>query len=231
MSSSIRQSISSREQIAAKMRSIRGEDKTDLPDFEAASSPSSLPPMESVASAQASQLAQDRKDEKSVPTPGSPVEPEMELPGARKPWWEMTTGARRAKALKAEALRSTGLSVKEVAEAMGVAVDTVHHWRQLANKNGWLEEPDAKDRLTFDLIPKALANLNAFLGSRDVEIRKEVTLETLKGTAFKAFDKAAPSEAQTAIAIKIVMPEGPAQTMREDSGGSVPAYIEGDTES
>jgi hypothetical protein len=61
-------------------------------------------------------------------------------------------------------------------------------------------------------------------------VKHEATLETMKGTMFKRFDKATVSEApSTVVAIKIEMPTGPAQQIREDTVGGVPAHIDGET--
>lgn len=75
---------------------------------------------------------------------------------------------------------------------------------QRAVEEGWLEFEDPLSKVEFEIVPKVLRNLNAWLDEND----KQVTLETAKGVVFPIFrDAKGISDApQTVLALKIEAP-------------------------
>jgi hypothetical protein len=64
------------------------------------------------------------------------------------------------------------------------------------------------------------------LDSSDPGVRERITVETAKGTLFKQFDEQQIIQPQqTVVAVRIEMPAGPQQQMREDTTGGTPAHI------
>jgi hypothetical protein len=62
-------------------------------------------------------------------------------------------------------------------------------------------------------------------------VKHEATHRLLEGTIYKQIGEPAQAvSVATVVAVKIEMPAGPAQTMREDTIGGTPAYIEAATE-
>lgn len=97
-----------------------------------------------------------------------------------------------------------GITNIEVAKRIGIATSTMNAHLAKARKEGWLTFSDPLARIEHEIIPQALDNAAFYLskeGGRD----KQITLETLKATAFRQFiDSKGISEApQTVLALKI----------------------------
>lgn len=156
------------------------------------------------------------------------------LPQHVQKWkWKREEGSEtHKKALQIFELRELGLEDKDIAEKMGLKVRSVWNVMSIARKNGWVPKTTfsgSKERITEEVVPVALDSLGSLLKHRDPKIRLEATMETLKGTAFKEFDndKTQPLTVPV-VAIKIEMPPGERQTIREGTVGGTPAFIDGE---
>lgn len=100
-------------------------------------------------------------------------------------------------------LRATepGISNKEVARRLGISDRTLNGHIYRASKEGWLVFDDPLLAIEYEILPKVTANLNHFLDIKD----RTVTIETAKGTLFKAYqDSKGMSDAgHTILALKI----------------------------
>ncbi len=108
-----------------------------------------------------------------------------------------------------------GISNADCARKMGVTPSCLKGHIYKATREGWLKFNDPVERIDNEIIPKVLDNLQSFLDEKD----KQVTIETAKGTIFKAYQEAkgitdAPS---TVLALKIEMPD-PSIGMRVSAG-------------
>lgn len=130
------------------------------------------------------------------------------------------------------AMRIAGMSELEIATALGISKETVPGYVYLANKNGWLDLPTAKEAINYNLIPLALRNLYNAMRSKNVLANglpesTHVALKIAEGTTFKEFDKTPDgANVSTVVAIKIEMPAGPVPAMREETTGGTPAFID-----
>lgn len=117
---------------------------------------------------------------------------------------------RRAKAVITQWIGITALEPKisqqEVATRVGVSRRTLYRYLAVAGREGWLKYEDPLVRLKHEIAPKVVDNLNYWLDRQD----KTVTIETAKGTLFKAYQEAEgiSDGAKTVLALKIEMPEG-----------------------
>lgn len=92
----------------------------------------------------------------------------------------------------------------EIARRLSI---TPHHLQfviRQATQEGWLVHDDPISRIDYQIIPKAIDNLNHFLEAKD----RVVTIEVAKGTIFKSYQEAKGigQSSQTVLALKIELP-------------------------
>lgn len=154
-------------------------------------------------------------------------------PAIEKYWKSPASSKMRRTALRIVAMRAAGISDPEIAVALGLSPKSITPYVYRAGKNGWLNFFDPHHEMEYRLLHKVVRNLDQMLDSDQVlqkgdkSVRMEATLEAAKGTLFKRYDQtvAAPPPS-TMVAIKIEMPQGPPQVMREETFGGVPNYID-----
>lgn len=135
----------------------------------------------------------------------------------------------RQKVMLILAMRFSGMSDEEIAPQLNLSPRTVKDYIKIAGVNGWLDLPDQKEKLEYQVIPKAVRNLDAMLDSPDSDVKHNATLKTLEGTLFKQFGVAQGGpQLPGVLAIKIEMPPGALAAPRPEALGGVPAYVEGD---
>ncbi len=189
-----------------------------------------------------------RKGRSSIPGPSGPtVEPSGPLPlptseelttvppievDSPKPLWYLPPDSKvRKTALTIAAMRLAGMDDDEIAKALQISRKSIGPYLYRAGKNGWLSFDEPTHRVEYDLMHTAVDNLKNMLSNdklvADKTIRHETTMEMLKSTLFKKMGEpeAVAQVQQTMVAIKILMPEGPVQTMRDDTTGGIPAYV------
>lgn len=155
-----------------------------------------------------------------------------------KPAWELPKeSVQHQKALSIVAMRVAGLTTEEIAKALNIKPASVNQYMWLAGKNGWLPKrgggfADPKDRMEYQIAHKVVRNIDEMLDSQDLDTRKEVTMETAKGTLFKKFGEvaAAPTSTNMVIAIRMERPTSTIELppIREGTTGGQPKYIEAD---
>lgn len=120
-----------------------------------------------------------------------------------------TTRARISNWLKLR-LEQPDITIPEAARQLKTDRKTLNATILKAVEEGWLKFEDPISKIEYQIIPKVVRNLNRFLDEGD----KTVTIETAKGTLFKAYaESKGISEGQkTVLALKIEMPEGAIQT-------------------
>lgn len=132
----------------------------------------------------------------------------------------------RQKVLQIVALKLQGLTYEEMAPEIGLKVSSIRTYMHLAGKNGWLAKHaiDPTDRLQYELTHKVVRNLDEMLDSKDEERRDVATLKTAEGMLFKQLAEQTQQAPMAMIGIRIEMPAGANQTIREDTGGGTPRY-------
>lgn len=126
------------------------------------------------------------------------------------PVWRQHKGHAGSRAIIADWLKLRALepdiTMKDASAKLGIHRSTLHAIINRGTKAGWLRFDDPLARIEHQIIPKVIDNLNHFLDERD----KTVTIETAKGTIFKAYQesKGINEGAKTVLALKIEMPEG-----------------------
>lgn len=137
----------------------------------------------------------------------------------------------RQKALAIMAMRLAGHANDAIAAELGLSEKSLNQYLWMAGKRGWIPRKkgfaDPKDDMEFSLAHKVVRNLDSLLDSEDNETKKEVTLEVAKGTLFKRFgEQAVVAPPSTVLAIRIEMPPGPTQEIREGTTGGRGRWIE-----
>ena len=184
-------------------------------------------------------LPEPRSEPLSLP-PAAPEPDHAPPPSAiagptddKKPsWWAPPDSKIRIIAMQIIAMRISGMSDDEIAPLLNISRRSIAPYVYRAGKNGWLTLDQPKDRIEFELLHKVVDNLNDGLQSSAIlntgmPVKTVVALKIAEGTVFKQFSEPATQQiAQTAVAIRIEMPAGAGQQIREDTTGGVPAYID-----
>jgi len=126
-------------------------------------------------------------------------------------------------------LRALGKSDEDIAKELGIARQTLSNNLHVAGKHGLFTQGNPNDRLAFEIPDKLVRNLSEFLDHPDDELRKDVTIEGLKGTGMFKSHQAVKSEggqAISAVMVQVVMPEGIKQEVIEGSMGGVEGTFE-----
>lgn len=119
------------------------------------------------------------------------------------------------------ACRCEGMSDKQIAEALGLAVSTVRTILYKARKQQGFS--DIVDRVENRAVPQAVDNLIEFLDEKD----REFTKETLKGVGIFRSHSAqkvdASSETLNTLRVEFVMPDFGAAALPQTAVGSIVA--------
>lgn len=163
-----------------------------------------------------------------------PAAPDTTLalpPTTEKPGWQLNDDSIvRTKALQIIAMRIAGMEDVDIAKALDMSPKSISPYVYRAARNGWLDIDNPKERLQYQVMHKVVRNLESALDSQAVlqtgmKESTAVALKVAEGTVFKQFNETPAGPAQQAIvAIKIEMPQGAPQTMREDTIGGLPAH-------
>ena len=96
------------------------------------------------------------------------------------------------------------LTIHEAARQLRISKRTLNAAIQQAVENGWLKFEDPLSRLEYEVVPKVVRNLNAWLDEND----KTVTIEAAKGMVFPIYreSKGVNEAPQTILALKIESP-------------------------
>lgn len=96
------------------------------------------------------------------------------------------------------------ITVREAARNLKISTKHLQAAIQQAVEEGWLKFEDPLSKVDFEIIPKVLRNLSAWLDEND----KTVTLETAKGVVFPIYreSKGINDAPQTILALKIEAP-------------------------
>lgn len=151
-------------------------------------------------------------------------------------WWLPDDSIVRTTALQIMAMRLSGMEDAEIAATLKISKNSISPYVYRATKNNWLDITyNPKERLQMQTMHKVVQRLEEGLDSTGVlntgmKERTHVALKMAEGTLFKQFDtvQAAPA-AQTIVAIRIEMPTGPVQTIRDETTGGAPAFLEAET--
>jgi DNA-binding Lrp family transcriptional regulator len=143
----------------------------------------------------------------------------------------------RQKALAIMAMRLAGHSNEEIAKDLGLSERSLNQYLYMAGKRGWIPRKkgfvDPKDEIEFSLAHKVVRNLSEAMDDdtrnekTGMPVKTEVALEVAKGTIFKKFSDAGQAAPPTnVLAIRIEMPPGPPQEIREGTTGGRGRWIE-----
>ena len=135
----------------------------------------------------------------------------------------------RKTALRIVAMKHYGMTNEDIARVLNISKGTIGSYLFRAGRNGWLDTlDDPKDEIEFNLAHKIVENLKSLMNSPDESIRSQVTLEAAKGTIFKKFGEAVQTSQPLVVALKIEMPVGGNQPIREGTLGGSAAYVDGE---
>lgn len=143
----------------------------------------------------------------------------------------------RQKALAIMAMRLAGHSNEDIAKDLGLSEKSLNQYLYMAGKHGWIPRKkgfaDPKDDLEFSLAHKVVQNLREAMddetrnGKTGMPVKTEIALEVAKGTIFKKFSEGSQAAPPTnVLAIRIEMPPGPPQEIREGTTGGRGRWIE-----
>ena len=149
-----------------------------------------------------------------------------------QPKWRMPPDSDvRETCAKMTALQLAGMTDQEIADYLGLGLQTIRSYRYLAGKNGWMEFNTPREAIEFGLMPKVIRNLNAALDDRyrnettGLTVGTTVALKIAEGVTFKEFGQADGTGAalpQTAISIRIEQPANPMPLRAGTIGGQAP---------
>lgn len=124
----------------------------------------------------------------------------------------VVTKSARARIAQLLALRAMypDITNTEIAARMGIKATSLNTLIWRSTKEGLIQFDDPMDKLEYEIIPKVVDNLKAYLDSADDGARLKTTLETAKGTIFRQYQevKGVNQNPQTVLALKIEMPDG-----------------------
>ena len=155
------------------------------------------------------------------------------------PFWYLPPDSKvRPVALKIMAYRAEGKTEDEIAVILGISRKTIGSYVYRAAKNGWINADTPTDRIKYELMHRVVDRLREGLDDEQrhqttgMRVRTQVALKVAEGTVFKEFDQqnVAPPQS-TVVAVQVVMPPGTPQTVREDTTGGLPAYVDAETTS
>lgn len=147
-------------------------------------------------------------------------------------WYLPPDSKIRETAIKIVAMRAGGFKPSEIAAALNIKESNIRPYVWRASKNGWLQFDNPEDSLEFQLLPKAIRNINDALDdptrhmTSGQTVGTQVALKIAEGTLFKKFDQGSGLPPQTIVAVKIEMPDGPRPQVRAGNDvGGVPAHV------
>lgn len=212
--------------VSRKKKGRRGRPRTLGPKLKAPLSvASSLPP---TPLAETPQVASDSTPQKWTERPpeGHPD----------RSWYLPDNSKVRPVAMQIIAMRLSGMDDPAIAKALNISENSVSPYVYRATKNGWLDiDYDPKERIQFQVMHKVVQRLEEGLedGARmntGMRVRQAVALKMFEGTLAKQFDQQQKEQAATTVvAVQVVMPDGPRQTVRAETTGGTPAYIDAET--
>lgn len=134
------------------------------------------------------------------------------------------------------ALRAQGVSVKDIAEQLGLAVNTVKSHTFLAHRKGWINmaslAASPEDQLDIVLASKAVRNIEQLLDGGEAACQgdKDTTLEIAKGIGLlkqhQVVKNTGESTVGVALRVQVEMPPPGREpvTIRPGSVGGAPAF-------
>jgi DNA-binding transcriptional regulator LsrR (DeoR family) len=152
----------------------------------------------------------------------------------KKPSWYLPPDSIiREKAIKIVAMRAGGMKPAEIAAALNIKESNIRPYVWRASKNGWITFDDPEESIEFQLLPKAIRNLNDALDdtvrhqTSGMTVGTQVALKVAEGTIFKKFDQVNAAAPTTIVAVRVEMPDGPRPQVREGNEvGGVPAHVD-----
>lgn len=164
----------------------------------------------------------------NLPLPAAPVDGSA-LPAPPKFKHLPEDSVVRIKVHQIIAMQLQGFSKPEIAKELEISEGSIATYLYLAGKHGWLDTHDPKDRLEYSLGHKVVRNLDKALDSADDKVALGTALEVAKGTLFKKWDSAPAGGANmNVLAIRIEMPTGQVEPVREGTMGGLPEIYDGE---
>lgn len=183
----------------------------------------SLPPAPPEPAPQTAPSPEEWTDQDNMPPEGHPA----------RAWWLPSNSKVRTTAMQIIAMRISGMEDDQIAAELKISKNSISPYVYRATKNGWLDITyDPKARLQLQTMHKVVQRLEEGLDSKGtlntgMKERTHVALKMAEGTLFKQFNEAQTAPlAQAVVAIRIEMPAGPQQTIREETTGGTPAFID-----
>ncbi len=132
----------------------------------------------------------------------------------------------RVKALKIAAMEAAGVSRDEIAVALKISRETISGYLYKAGKNGWLVFDDPKNTLEYQILHKAVRNLDELLDTTNEEIKTEVTLKTLDGMVWRKDAQQAQQGQQTIVGVRVEVVQGAPTQVREGTVMGNSQYVD-----
>lgn len=132
----------------------------------------------------------------------------------------------RVTALKIYAMEQAGVTRDEIAKALGLSVKTIPGYLYKAGANGWLTFTDPKDTLEYQILHKAVRNLDELLDVPDLATKTEVTLKALDGMVWRKQDLGPQNTQQSIVAVKVEVVNGGVTAVREGTVMGAGKYLE-----
>lgn len=132
----------------------------------------------------------------------------------------------RVTALKIYAMEQLGVAREEIAKTLNLSPKTIPGYLYKAGANGWLTFTDPKDTLEYQILHKAVRNLDELLDVPDLEVKTEVTLKALDGMLWRKQDQGHQNTQQSIVAVKVEVVNGGVTEVREGTVMGAGKYLE-----
>lgn len=167
----------------------------------------------------------------SVSSFPSPI-PEEEYDVTKESWYLPPDSKVRQTALQIIAMRISGMEDPQIADALKISQKSISPYIYRAGRNGWLNLDNPVERVQYELMHKVVRNLAEGLDdsvrhqTSGMPVKTAVALKIAEGTIFREQRTPEDSTGSQIVAIKIEMVNGAPTTMRPDTTGGIPNYLD-----
>lgn len=146
------------------------------------------------------------------------------------------TSPMRLTCTKIATMQAAGLPNEDIAAALGIEARSIKGMMWKAGRNGWLDFDEPKNRLEYQILPKALKNLDEAMSSDAVlntgmKERNAISLKIVEGTLYPQFaTQAAPATNATLVGVRVeIVGGGDKSTVREGTIMGNAEYVDAET--
>lgn len=146
------------------------------------------------------------------------------------------TSPMRLTCTKIATMQAAGFPNEEIAKALGIEARSIKGMMWKAGRNGWLDFDEPRNRLEYQILPKALQNLDDAMRSEAIlntgmSERNAISLKIVEGTLYPQFaTQAAPAANATLVGVRVEIVGGSEKPLvREGTIMGSAEYVDAET--